>query len=282
MLCRALTFLQCIAESPSSSCSEYSPFPSPSSPASTLPRMLLPRRGQAALPAGSVCASSFLIRVPSLAKDRKEARRVDGDNPFREIAMLSALSKRLGAVSLSGVVPRAAASATAATLRPQAPAVGACVVAALQGRGASFWGLGGSSSSSTASAGVPLAAAKGAGVRGIATTPVCRAGMNDFYISRPQIDKDGNPIFPAVGEWRKRQQPPLPPPPPQSPENLSRLSNTSSSPALARRAENEVACSRSLLQHLASRMPLKHWTMLGDTQPSCLRSCDFHLGVTDL
>ena len=116
--------------------------------------------------------------------------------------MLSALSKRLGAVTLSGAVPRAAAPATAAILRPQAPAVGACVVAALQGRGASFWGLGGSSSSSssTASAGVPLAAKKGAGVRGIATTPVCRAGMNDFYISRPQIDKDGNPIFPAVGE----------------------------------------------------------------------------------
>jgi len=116
--------------------------------------------------------------------------------------MLSALSKRLGAVTLSGAVPRAAAPATAAILRPQAPAVGACVVAALQGRGASFWGLGGSSSSSsTTSAGVPLAAAKkGTGMRGIAITPVCRAGMNDFYISRPQIDKDGNPIFPAVGE----------------------------------------------------------------------------------
>lgn len=112
--------------------------------------------------------------------------------------MLSALSKRLGAISLSAVRPRAAASVASATLQPQAPVAGAGLVAALQGRGASFWGLGGSSSS--ASAGAPLAVAKGDGVRGIATTPVCRAGLNDFYISRPQIDKDGNPIFPAVGE----------------------------------------------------------------------------------
>jgi hypothetical protein len=87
----SLTFLQYIAESPSSSCSEYSPSPATSSPASTPPRMLLPKRGQAAQSAGSVGAAYVENpRVP-------HARPVDG--VFRaflpvEIKLILSFSRR--------------------------------------------------------------------------------------------------------------------------------------------------------------------------------------------
>jgi hypothetical protein len=49
-------------------------------------------------------------------------------------------------------------------------------------------------------ASIPAAAiSTHAAVRNICTTAVCRASLDDFYQSRPPVDKDGNPAFPAAG-----------------------------------------------------------------------------------
>jgi hypothetical protein len=45
--------------------------------------------------------------------------------------------------------------------------------------------------------GFPVAAP--AAVRSISATPPREKGLNDFFASFPEIDKDGKPMFPAVG-----------------------------------------------------------------------------------
>ena len=45
--------------------------------------------------------------------------------------------------------------------------------------------------------GVPVAVP--AAVRSISATPPREKGLNDFFVSFPEIDKDGKPMFPAVG-----------------------------------------------------------------------------------
>jgi len=40
------------------------------------------------------------------------------------------------------------------------------------------------------------------GTRGISSTAPRATGLNDFFVSFPDLDKDGKPMYPAVGAWR--------------------------------------------------------------------------------
>ena len=50
--------------------------------------------------------------------------------------------------------------------------------------------------------GFPVAAP--AAVRSISATPPREKGLNDFFVSFPETDKDGKPMFPAVGASASR------------------------------------------------------------------------------